>query len=636
MLTPSSKFQTPEMKEVQTESCDDSYALHRDMSLCIDCKRCARACSELQGMDVLVNNPLDGGFPVVPTGHHLLKDTECISCGQCNVLCPTGAITEQSHIPRVKAAMRAGKVMVLQTAPATRVAFGENFGREPGEVTTGKMVACAKALGFQYVFDTNFGADLTIMEEGTELLERIKNKGPFPMFTSCCPGWVNLAEKCYPELIPNLSSCRSPHMMLGSCVKTYWAKKMNLKPEDIYLVSLMPCTAKKDEIERRQMWLNETTPTVDAVLTTKELGDFCKQEHLTDWDSFAEMDFDSPMGICTGAGDIFGVSGGVMEAALRTAYELQTGKPLEKITVDEARGLDGTKRFSVDMNGTKVNCAVVHSKYARELMESIKAGKEDLQFVEVMACPGGCISGGGQPHSNRADTMDKRMNAIYSIDAGKKLRKSHENPDIQTLYKEFFEKPGSHAAHELLHTTYAAQSVRARDEKVEEPAAAEGGAGDADVGEDGVTILYGSQTGTTAKAAKQLQAKFKEAGIASAVIPMNKFDVEQLPEKKKVVLMTCTYGAGEFPDMATDFWEALSNEDLDDDFLEDVKFGVFGLGSKAFKMFCECAHQLDERMEELGAERLVDCGEGNEKDPQQYKTAFEPWSKEAVEAFKED
>ena len=628
------KFHTPEMDEVLSESCDDSYALHRDMSKCIDCKRCARACHELQGMDVLVNNPLDGGYPVVPTGHHLLKDTECISCGQCNVLCPTGAITEQSHIPRVEQAMRAGKVMVLQAAPATRVAFAENYGREPGEISTGKMVACAKAAGFQYVFDTNFGADLTIMEEGTELLERIKNKGPFPMFTSCCPGWINMAEKCYPELIPNLSSCRSPHMMVGATVKTYWAKKMNLKPEDIYLVSLMPCTAKKDEIQRKQMWLNEKVPTVDAVLTTKELGDFCKQKGILNWADFAEMDFDSPMGICSGAGDIFGASGGVMEAALRTAYELQTGKPLEKLDVTEARGLDGIKRFSVDMNGTKVNCAVVHSKYSRELMENIKAGKEDLQFVEVMACPGGCISGGGQPHSNRPDTIQKRMDAIYRIDAGKKMRKSHENPDIVKLYSEFFEKPGSHLAHELLHTTYAAQYVRARDEKVEEPAAAAAESNEP-VGDDGVTILYGTETGTTAKAAKSLAGKFKEAGIASQVIPMDKVEVDSLPDMKNLVLMTCTYGAGEFPSNAQEFWEALSDDSLDDDFLEDHKFAVFGLGSKNFKQFCEAAHQLDERMEELGAERVVECGEGNEKDPQQYKTNFEPWSKECVDAFKE-
>ena len=400
------------------------------------------------------------------------------------------------------------------------------------------------------------------------------------------------------------------------------------------MVSLMPCTAKKDEIERKQMWLNEKVPTVDAVLTTRELGVLCKQKGICNWADFADMAFDNPMGISSGAGDIFGVSGGVMEAALRTAYELQTGKPMEKLEVDAARGLDGVKRFSVDMNGTKVNCAVVHSKNARALMESIKAGKEDLQFVEVMACPGGCINGGGQPHSNRRDVVERRMKAIYAIDAGKKLRKSHENPDVQKLYQEFFEKPGSHKAHELLHTTYSAQWVRARDEKVEEPAAAAAESNEP-VGEDGVTILYGTETGTTAKAAKALAAKFKEAGIASEVIPMDKIDVEELPEKKNLVLMTCTYGAGEFPSNAQEFWEALSDDSLDDDFLEDHKFAVFGLGSKNFKQFCEAAHQLDERMEELGAERVVDCGEGNEKDPQQYKTQFEPWSKECVEAFKE-
>ncbi|KAK8811497.1 hypothetical protein WA158_003231 [Blastocystis sp. Blastoise] len=459
---PSGPSATKPTAPLETEQ---TNALSRDMSQCIDCKACEMACKNgpgciLFGLNILRDTPFQEGPPVLPVNGLPLKDTKCISCGQCAVSCGTGAIVENSHIEKVKAAMKAGKTVVIQTAPATRVAIAEEFDEPAGTIGTKKMVGGLKKLGFNYVFDTNWGADLTIMEEGTELLNRLANKSTskFPMFTSCCPGWVNLVEKVYPEFIPNLSSCRSPHMMLGATVKSYWAQKNNLKKENVYVVSLMPCTAKKDEIERSQMW-DGGEHCVDAVLTTRELGTMLKEAGVKKWSDLQEAEFDNPLGSSSGAGDIFGSSGGVMEAALRTAYEVSTGKKLDKVDFKAARGLEGVKEFSVDMNGNEVKCAVVHSKNIHGFLDKVKKGEAQYDFVEVMACPGGCINGGGQPRSRDKKAVTKRMEAIYEIDSGKKIRKSHENPDIQTIYKEFFEKPNSHKAHDLLHTTYKQQPI---------------------------------------------------------------------------------------------------------------------------------------------------------------------------------
>jgi len=438
---------------------ESSPSLFRDMNKCINCGRCVRICEEKQGLAIL--SPTGRGHEVIPLPALAapIAATDCINCGQCATVCPVGAITERMEFREVmKQLENKDKVVVVQTAPAVRVAFAEEFGEPAGTVSIGKMVAAIRKVGFDYVFDTDFAADLTIMEEGSELLGRVKEGGKFPMFTSCCPGWVNLMEKLYPEFTENLSSSRSPHEMLGSVAKTYFAKKIGKKPEDIYVVSIMPCTAKKDEKIRPQLKV-EGLPSVDAVLTTRELAKLVKIKNIP-YLSLDEEEYDNPLGKSTGAAVIFGATGGVMEAALRTAYELHTGEELPKLDLDFARGFKGVKEAEVDMKGTKVKVAIVHGgKNIIELMNKLKSGEAFYHFVEVMACPGGCINGGGQPKSNDPDYLQKRFESIYNIDRDFPIRKSHENPDIQELYKEFLEHPLGHISHEILHTTYKGRKM---------------------------------------------------------------------------------------------------------------------------------------------------------------------------------
>ncbi|HOI35207.1 MAG TPA: [FeFe] hydrogenase, group A, partial [Mesotoga infera] len=361
------------------------------------------------------------------------------------------------------------KVLVAQTAPSVRVALSEEFGELPGSISTDKMVAALRKLGFDYVFDTNFTADLTIIEEGSELLERVKEGGKFPMFTSCCPGWVNMMEKLYPEFTQNLSSAKSPQEMMSALIKTYFAEKIGKKPEDIYLVSIMPCTAKKDEKSRETLSVRGMQ-TTDAVIVTRELAKLIKMYKIP-YESLEEEPYDIPLGISTGAAAIFGTTGGVMEAALRTAYELYTGEELPKLDFEFARGFDGVKEAEIDMKGTKVKVAVVHGgSNVVQLMDKIRSGEKFYHFVEVMACPGGCIGGGGQPKSSKPGYLQKRMEAIYNIDRDSKIRKSHENPAITKIYEEYLGKPLGHLSHELLHTHYKnnQKSVIERKKELEE------------------------------------------------------------------------------------------------------------------------------------------------------------------------
>lgn len=445
-----------------------SPSIMRDTSKCILCGRCVERCKNAHGLGILGFEKRGFNTIVAPAENRSFVNSPCILCGQCVTVCPTGALTEVSEIEKVDEAMKAGKYVVVQTAPAVRAAIGEEFGDKIGTLATGKMVAALRRLGFKKVFDTNFGADLTIMEEATELLGRIKENGVLPMITSCSPGWINYCEYNYGDLIPHLSSCKSPHEMFGAILKTYYAEKNGIKPEDMFVVSIMPCTAKKYEAQRPEMQ-NDGLRDVDAVLTTRELGKLIRRAGII-WKKLPDEEFDNDVvGDYTGAGVIFGATGGVMEAALRTAVTVVTGKEPAKAEFTEVRGLKGIKEASYNLNGTEINVAVAHGmKNAKVLLDEIRAGKSKYQFIEIMGCPGGCVAGGGQPFvkpcflpdedDDILDTYrDKRAAALYKEDEMRPERMSHNNPQIKELYDNFLGKPNSHKAHELLHTTYAAR-----------------------------------------------------------------------------------------------------------------------------------------------------------------------------------
>ncbi|MDK2922068.1 MAG: NADP-reducing hydrogenase subunit HndD [Desulfonauticus sp.] len=440
-----------------------SPSLIRNPNKCVLCQRCITACKKLQTVDVL---ELHGnGFEAIvrPIGGKNLIETKCVACGQCALVCPTGAIVEKDDTVLVWQALNnPQKYVVVQTAPATHVTIGEAFGLSCGTDITGKMVTALKMLGFDAVFDTNWAADLTIMEEGYELIHRINNGGVLPQFTSCSPGWIKFVEEFYPDLIPHLSSCKSPQQMFGAVAKTYYAEKKGLNPEDIFVVSVMPCTAKKYEAARPEMisaskyWNNsQISRDVDVVLTSRELIRMIKEAGLN-FASLPDSSYDPLMGEGTGAAQIFGATGGVMEAALRTAYEVVTGKMLSKLDFEEVRGMQDTKEAVVEMNGLKVKVLVVHSLgAARELMDKIRAGElRDYHFIEVMACPGGCIGGGGQPIPTTVEEREHRIQGIYERDKKLPLRKSHENPEIKAIYQEFLKEPLRERSHKLLHTKY--------------------------------------------------------------------------------------------------------------------------------------------------------------------------------------
>lgn len=440
----------------------------RDTSKCILCGRCVARCQNAHGMGILGFENRGFRTIVSPAENRSMANSPCILCGQCVSVCPTGALMEKSEIALVDKAMKEGKHVVVQTAPAVRAALGEEFGLPVGTAVTGKMVAALRRLGFEKVYDTDFGADLTIMEEGAELLNRLQNGGVLPMITSCSPGWVNYAEYNYGDLLDHLSSCKSPHEMQGAIIKSYYAEKCGIDPKDIFVVSIMPCTAKKYEKEREQLRVNEL-PDVDAVLTTRELARMIKRAGIM-FNRLPDEEYDADiMGDYTGAGVIFGVTGGVMEAALRTVYYVLTGKEHEAVNFEQVRGLEGIREASIDINGTTVNVAVAHGmKNAKVLLDEIREGKSKYHFIEIMGCPGGCIAGGGQPlvkscfMPNEADDIldtykEKRAAALYSEDERQALRQSHNNPQIKALYDEFLGEPNSHKAHELLHTTYEAR-----------------------------------------------------------------------------------------------------------------------------------------------------------------------------------
>ena len=450
-----------EYAAVSTFRMDTSPSIIRNLDKCIMCRRCEMMCNDVQTVGAI--SAVNRGFmaTVAPAFEQNLEHSTCTYCGQCVSVCPTGALTEVNHVPQVlRALVDPTKTVVVQTAPAVRAALGEEFGLAPGTLVTGKMTAALRTLGFDYVFDTDFAADLTIMEEGTELLDRLSKflKGDktakIPILTSCCPGWVNFFEEYFPDLKDVPSTAKSPQQMFGAIAKTYFADKIGVNRKDMVVVSIMPCLAKKYECQRDEFSV-DGNPDVDFSISTRELASFIKQANI-DIKNLHDEEFDSPLGESTGAGVIFGNTGGVIEAACRTAYELYTGKKLERIEFTELRGMEGVRSATLDFDGLPLNIGIAHGLgNARKLLNDVRSGKSQFHAIEVMACPGGCIGGGGQPlHHGNSEIIKARAAAIYTDDRKKPLRKSHENPFIIKLYDEFLGKPGSEKAHHLLHTHY--------------------------------------------------------------------------------------------------------------------------------------------------------------------------------------
>ena len=446
--------------EMQSHKVDDlSPSIVRDADKCVLCRRCTATCKNVQNIGAIAC--INRGFEscISTTDEKSLNDVNCTFCGQCIEACPTGALHEKDTTEEVWAKLRDPEtVVIVQTAPAVRVALGEEFGMEIGTNVTGKMVTALKRLGFDKVFDTNTGADFTIMEEANEFIERFTSNDNLPMITSCSPGWIKFIEMNYPELLPHLSTCKSPHQMFGALIKTYYAEKENIDPKKIYMVSVMPCIAKKFERQRDEM-VNDGLYDVDNVITTRELARMIKQGNI-EFTTLDDSEFDLPMGEATGAAAIFGTTGGVMEAALRTAQDTLTGEDLPKIDFEQVRGGEGIKRATVNIAGKDIKVVAASGlANARRILEEIKLGKADYQFVEIMACPGGCVMGGGQPIKSskirsEVDVRALRANALYSIDEKSTIRKSHENPIIKKIYADYLQKPGSELAEKLLHTSY--------------------------------------------------------------------------------------------------------------------------------------------------------------------------------------
>ena len=444
----------------------DGTAAHmiRDNNKCILCRRCVAACGITQSVGVIGAN--ERGFKTfIGSAFDMgLGETSCVSCGQCIAVCPTGALAEKDSTSEVLAAIAdPSKHVIVQTAPAVRAGLGECFGYPIGTDVEGKMVAALRRLGFDKVFDTDFAADLTIMEEGTEFIDRLQNGGKLPLITSCSPGWIKFCEHYYPDMTENLSSCKSPQQMFGAVAKSYYAEKMGIDPKDMVVVSVMPCTAKKFEIGRDDQAANGV-PDVDIALTTRELGRMIQRAGIN-FQALPDEEFDMPLGLSTGAGVIFGATGGVMEAALRTVVEVLEKKELPSLDFQEVRGMEGIKEATYNVAGTDVKLAVASGlANARMLLDKVNSGEADYHFIEIMGCPGGCINGGGQPHvspaeRNFGDYRAKRASVLYSNDAAKAVRKSHENAGVKELYDTYLEKPGSHKAHQLLHTTYVKRSI---------------------------------------------------------------------------------------------------------------------------------------------------------------------------------
>jgi iron-only hydrogenase group A len=437
-----------------------SPSIIREPDKCILCGRCVRICEEIQGVAAIDFTRRGFDTMVLPPFEKDLSETTCVNCGQCTLACPTGALHEVRAVEKVMLTMQEGKkYIVAQVAPAIRVSLGDFYGLPAGSNVTGKVAAALRRMGFRQVFDTDFAADLTIMEEGTELVNKITKGEKLPMFTSCCPAWVKYAEHYYPELLPRISTCKSPQEMMGATIKSYLAQKQNIDPKDIFVVSVMPCTAKKFEASRPELSSERGLADVDAVLTTRQFNRMM-QIHGVEFASLPDEEYDRPFGAPTGSGDIFAASGGVMESALRTAYHLLTGKDLEKLDFEDVRGMAGVKEARVTVGDRTLKVAIANRlSNAKVIAERVTAGDAPWDFIEIMACPGGCAGGGGQMFGYDPQRIEERITSIYALDKSRTVRMSYKNPAITAVYKEFFGEPGSHKAHGLLHTEYAARSA---------------------------------------------------------------------------------------------------------------------------------------------------------------------------------
>jgi iron-only hydrogenase group A len=577
-------------KPKRSRGAEHTNSIAFDPLKCINCGRCERQCSEGQSIGAL------------DPGSKSLTDGECISCGQCAAVCPTAAITEFSSIPEVMRAVASGKIMVFQSAPATRVSAGEMFGDPVGTVVTGKIVSAARKMGFRFVFDTNYAADMTIWEEGTELIGRVTNNGVLPMFTSCCPAWINFVEKIHPELIPNLSTAKSPHMMLGAAVKSYFAERRGLDPKELFVVSLMPCTAKKDEIKRSQMMGD-----VDAVLTVRE---FCRMIEMfgIDWAALPDDKFDRLLGESTGAAALFGVTGGVMEAAVRFAHEKLTGEKLGKVEYQQWRGFRAMKTSTVRIGGVELRIAVCNGiSNARELVES--GEYRNYHFIEVMACPCGCISGGGQPQLPTRTQAAKRARAIYELDHqmhGKVT--SLDNTEIAEMYRTYMGEPNGERAHRLLHTHYQRQLTPALELKK--------------TMEKLPIVAYGSASGNAAKLARQLAGY-----IGTAPISLNACGLQKMLKKQTAIIVLSTFGDGEVPSNAGKFVEQLEAQT---ESLNGLRYAICALGSHEYPKFVAAARRVDALLAGLGAQRLLPSVELDASAPDKGEGIFEAWVPKVV------
>ncbi|KAJ5066683.1 iron hydrogenase [Anaeramoeba ignava] len=568
-------------------------AISIDLSKCIDCARCAQVCDKIQGMSIISFPARSIGAieTVLRTKGNFLSESSCIACGQCSVFCPTDAISEFDQTSVLKQQIKLGdKRLVVGIAPSARVSIAEEFEMEPGAISVEKFVSALRMLGFDDVFDLQFTADLTIMEEGTELLKRLKDPNAvLPMFTSCCPAWINMVEKLYPFLIPHLSSVKSPQQIFGAIVKTFYAHKIKIDPQNIYCVTITPCTAKKQEIHREEM-KSSGFQDVDLALTVREIGKMLREISIN-WESIKETSFDDPLGKSSGSGSLFASTGGVMEAAIRTAYEIETKKTFPKLVFQELRGLENIKQTTI------------------EFEERNTKGLITFDFAEVMACPGGCLGGGGQPRSH-INILPKRIQAVYDNEFSLPYRKSHTNKSIMKIYEKFLNEPMSEISRKLLHTKYRpnAHQSEVKQNSINMFKFVMEGLSE----HNSVLVLFGSQTGTAEMAAIKITQILLESKIKARLFEMNNYPITNLSSEKFVILITSTFWEGSFPENAIQFWKDLQSFSFR---LKNIKYSIFGLGNSTYTHFNHAGRLLDIQLKKLGAHCFLKMGEGDYQAP---------------------